>query len=325
MKNRILIALFILLAPSISVGQKTNAVKKLNGQWKFTIGDNLDWKNPNYNDGSWEHVKVPSTWENEGFYGYDGFAWYRKEIDINWLGTSDNLYLHLGYIDDVDEVYFNGTLVGFKGYFPPHFSTAYYAKRIYHIPKSLLNPNGKNLIAVRVYDATQGGGIVSGDIGLYEHDRTKPFVVNLEGVWEFAVDINAFDSDGKRRQWDKVMVPAYIPLDQLKNRKTTYWYQRSFSMATNHADEDLVLIMGKIDDFDLTSINGVAIGSTNDKKPVGRSRSYNKTRVYNIPKGVLKFGGKNTIRVKVEDIGIEAGIYKGPIGIVPRSQLSKIF
>ena len=53
----------------------------LHKKWKFRIGDNLKWISPSYDDRSWESIKVPSTWENQGFHGYDGYAWYRLHFD----------------------------------------------------------------------------------------------------------------------------------------------------------------------------------------------------------------------------------------------------
>ena len=38
----------------------------LEGNWKFSIGDDSAWASPDYNDQDWEEIKVPSSWENEG-------------------------------------------------------------------------------------------------------------------------------------------------------------------------------------------------------------------------------------------------------------------
>src|SRR6266540_3696859 len=37
--------------------------KVVNGEWKFSKGDNLLWKEPDFKDVSWQTVKLPSTWE----------------------------------------------------------------------------------------------------------------------------------------------------------------------------------------------------------------------------------------------------------------------
>jgi len=83
------------------------------------------------------------------------------------------------------------------------------------------------------------------------------------------------------------------------------------------------LLLGKIDDFDQTYFNGKLIGSTNDRKPFGASMSFSRIRVYNLPPELIRVGQTNTIAVRVLDIGNIGGIYEGPVGILPKSQLSK--
>ena len=152
------------MLPQLSNGQLID----LNGRWKFAIGDQNAWSKKDFDDSNWETIRVPSQWEERGFHGYDGFAWYRTSFDGQYLKNSEKLFINLGYIDDTDEVYLNGDLIGFSGSMPPNFKTAYNSERIYVIPKYLINYNGPNTLAVRVFDVTHGGGIVDGDVGIYE-------------------------------------------------------------------------------------------------------------------------------------------------------------
>jgi hypothetical protein len=50
-----------------------------------------------------------------------------------------DLYLVLGYVDDVDQTFINGHLIGVSGGFPNDYRTAYNAFRKYFIPKEYLN------------------------------------------------------------------------------------------------------------------------------------------------------------------------------------------
>ena len=134
----------------------------LSTNWLFSIGNNDRWANPSYNDQHWETIRVPADWENEGFHGYDGYAWYRTHFKGEQLNPKHPHFLVLGYIDDADEVYFNGELIGRSGKFPPNFKTAYNAFRRYQIPNELINYRGNNVIAVKVYDDGLNGGIVNG-------------------------------------------------------------------------------------------------------------------------------------------------------------------
>jgi beta-galactosidase/beta-glucuronidase len=57
-------------------------VLNLSGRWKFSLGDEDEWKDEKFNDSNWEKVSVPSSWENQGFHGYDGYAWYRTSFTV---------------------------------------------------------------------------------------------------------------------------------------------------------------------------------------------------------------------------------------------------
>ena len=302
-------------------------VINLNGNWKFHIGDKSSWAHPGYDDSGWENIYAPSPWEDEGFNGYDGFAWYRKKIDGKRLAKEENYSLNLGYIDDCDEVFLNGVLIGLSGSMPPKFKTAYNSERIYALPNELINYTGDNIIAIRVFDVTQGGGIVDGDLGIHRAPKSR-MIVDLRGLWYFHLSEDGEpikNSDPK--EWEKIMVPSPWEHQGFPRYDGFAWYKRSFTIDDKYinADEDLVLLLGKIDDFDKTYLNGKLIGSTNDRRSYGNSRSYVETRAYNIPYNLLKKGAPNIIEVQVEDMGNVGGIYEGAIGITTRTIYERYF
>src|SRR5690606_24421104 len=96
--------------------------KDLRGTWKFRIGDRQEWASPSFDDSDWDQIRVPARWENEGFRGYDGFAWYRKKVYLPTSLANKELVLEMGYVDDIDEVFINGIKIGQSGSFPPNFS-----------------------------------------------------------------------------------------------------------------------------------------------------------------------------------------------------------
>jgi len=87
----------------------------LEGVWKFNLDDDLQWKEPDYDDWQWREVLVPAPWETQGFKNYDGYAWYRKKVYIARKYQGERLVLFLGRIDDFDETFFNGNKVGETG------------------------------------------------------------------------------------------------------------------------------------------------------------------------------------------------------------------
>ncbi len=307
-----------LLAP-LSFGQVIN----LNGSWKFHIGDRANWSAPEFDDSDWETISAPSHWEDEGFNGYDGFAWYRKTFDGRRLSKSENYYLNLGYIDDADEVYLNGRFIGFSGSMPPKFKTAYNSERNYSLLNDYIDFGGENTIAVRVFDVTLGGGIFDGNLGIYRAGKSW-LLVDLQGLWDF--NLSSFGSRPRASDdWRKIMVPGPWEHQGYHRYDGFAWYRRYFTIPDSiiPSNERLVLILGKIDDFDVTYLNGKQIGFTNDGRKFGMSSSYDRLRVYDIPSGLLKKGSDNVIEIMVEDIGNVGGMYEGPIGISTRADFER--
>jgi len=205
-----LICLFTQSGKAYAGEENLVLLQSLKGNWQFSIGINEAWISPKFNDSEWETIKVPSPWENQGFNGYNGYAFYRKKITVPSLYKGRMLYLNMGYIDDVDEVYLNGHKIGSTGGFPPDYNTAYNAERIYYVPEQYINFDGSNLIAVKVYDSTQEGGIVSGEIGLYGGKASVNFDVNLQTTWKFQPgdDLRRKESDFDDSGWVEIFVPA---------------------------------------------------------------------------------------------------------------------
>lgn len=305
-------------------------VLNLKGNWKFIIGDNKRWSDPKFIDTDWETIDVPSNWEEEGFNGYNGYAWYRKMFegaDLEDKTLSYNLFL--GYIDDVDEVYFNGHKIGYSGTFPPKYRTAYNALRNYTIPSEYINFSGKNLIAVRVYDSEISGGIVSGDIGIFTNENDRDLIVNLRGLWDFTPEEHNYrnneDSEflgtdkhtpREGSKWVKVMVPGEWEHQGYNNFNGTAWYKKQFVIPKDLDGEDLVLVLGKIDDFDHTYFNGKWIGSTN---------YHDRQRIYTIPSESFTAGAVNILLVYVKDTQQRGGIYEGPVGLMKQSAFTKYY
>jgi hypothetical protein len=144
--------------PTVTSG---DSAVRLPAVWKFTTGDSALWKEVAVHDGGWRDVPVPSHWEEEGAPAYDGIAWYRTTFTLPAGWPRGPVTLQLGKIDDCDETYLNGTLVGSTGTFPPSYSSDWTAFRTYVLPDSLLVRGGDNVLALRVYDGGGPGGFYS--------------------------------------------------------------------------------------------------------------------------------------------------------------------
>jgi hypothetical protein len=315
----------IIFFTSVLYSQDMARIIDLRGDWKFSIGDRSEWSKPDFFDKNWESIRVPSSWENEGFHGYDGYAWYRKTFYLPKEFSGKSYYLQLGYIDDVDEVYINGNLIGRTGSFPPDYQTAYNFLRNYPVPQKFLKLNSDNVIAVRVYDSKLEGGIVKGDIGLYYLKTIVPDY-NLEGIWKFATgDEEEWKEPGyKDNKWADIIVPGYWESQGFRDYDGIAWYRKSFPLPDNLKGRNLVLLVGKIDDLDEVYLNGVFVGSTGDFNSGQSGNEYQVMRGYYLPDGILK-EKDNVLAVRVYDGFRDGGIYQGPVGLVRQEKYTEFW
>jgi sialate O-acetylesterase len=79
------------------------------------------------------------------------------------------------------------------------------------------------------------------------------------------------------------------------------WFTRDIEIPESWKGEDLILNLGKINDFDVTWFNG---------KRIGRGTDVSEFRGYRIPASLVE-NGKNRIAVEVLDFGNSGGLY-GP-------------
>lgn len=302
----------------------------LEGEWKFEIGDKEEYASPLYNDSHWEKINVPSSWENQGFPGYDGYAWYRISFRVQSNIKYKQLYLQLGRINDTDMVYFNGHYIGGQGSFPPQYKTAWDVKRIYFIPSSVINFNGNNVLSVRVYDNQGAGGIYRDDVGIFSRQDIVDLAIDLSGKWKFEVgdDLERANGEFNDSDWNEITVPAYWEKKGYPDLNGFAWYRKQVNISKKLARLKLILLLGKINDIDQVFFNGTLIGSTgkfpdeNNENGVYKNLK-DEPRAYFIPPALINPGKINTIAVRVYDVGGPGGIYQEYIGIVTREEYLK--
>jgi hypothetical protein len=316
------VILQVLLSGPLLAQTELERVLDLRGSWKFAIGDELSWAKADFDDSHWDEIHVPDFWEDQGYPGYDGWAWYRTRFVLAPKLRNEALFLNLGNIDDIDEVYVNGRFVAFNGQPPPDYITTYAETRLYYVPNEYLRFGDENTIAVRVYDHEWGGGIIRGEIGLY---RDRGYLVpdqSLRGTWKLATgdDPKRSAADFDDSDWMDVLVPALWETQGLKGYDGVAWYRREFLLDPELRGASLLLLLGKIDDEDEVWFNGRRIGRTGiTPRKDGTAfinNSYLVLRAYPIPSQLIRSDGRNVIAVRVYDIFFHGGIYQGPIGLV---------
>jgi hypothetical protein len=316
----VVLTLALMGVGSTACAQRMEELLDLRGHWKFEIGDDERWADLKFDDKDWSDMYVPAAWENEGFPGYDGYAWYRFHFTAKkeWVGK--DIYLNLGTVDDVDEAYINGEFIGFQGTFPPKFRTAYSQERVYRVRTEILRPGSDNVIAVRVYDQVLSGGITNGRPGLYEDVNEMRPDIALGTRWKFHTGDNmvwsepGFD-DGS---WKTIPVPAFWETQGNWGYDGYAWYRLHFSVPSHLPSDRMVLLLGRIDDIDETYLNGEEVGHTGTmgKHIHIEQYDYAKLRCYAVDADNLLLGRENVIAVRVYDQYMHGGIYDGPIGLI---------
>lgn len=156
-------------------------------EWKFITGDKPEYADSALNDYWQTDISPLKLWEEQGFAGYDSFAWYRVKVVVPSSMKKnafkyDGLILNLGRIDDADVTYFNGHQVGSTGQMPPDYAGAYDVPRSYRIPPEIVQWGGQNTIAVRVYDGGGGGGLYGGPAELTNRGNPDLLVLSTAFV-----------------------------------------------------------------------------------------------------------------------------------------------
>ena len=141
---------------------------------KFRVGDDAAWAGVNVDESAWRNISNATTWTSQGVKCENGFGWYRYHVTIpkSLLEKSDlkeTVDFNMGKIDDADEVYLNGKLIGKTGRFPSDskgYQSQWSAPRLYSVKvnSNLIKWDAENVVAVRVYNGGDPGGMFAGPI-----------------------------------------------------------------------------------------------------------------------------------------------------------------
>jgi len=126
--------------------------------------------------------------------------------------------------------------------------------------------------------------------------KVQGFDISMENENQFK-DFNFED-----KNWPEIKVPSLWENQQIGNIDGVVWMRKTITLSAEQAKNEAVLHLSKVDDEDITYVNGVEVGA---------NKSWEALRVYKIPAGVLK-EGKNVISVRIADYSGGGGIYGDP-------------
>lgn len=177
--------------------------------------------------------------------------------------------------------------------------------------QELLRPGDRVLVATSLSNGPEL-------LQKWEQSFMIPDAFSLEGKWKI--------KDGDEAEWSAVslddsnwvgtQVPGNWERDALPKYDGVAWYRYEFTVpddCRSWEGQPLALVMGAVDDADVTYLDGVEIGATGEFPPA-RVSAYSKKRIYPIST-TLEPGSKHVIAVRVADWGGHGGIVKGPVWI----------
>ncbi|MGA7708528.1 MAG: hypothetical protein WCD77_12130, partial [Acidobacteriaceae bacterium] len=143
-----------------------NTPVPLTGPWRFHIGDNPAWAQPDYDDSAWQNYVIDPAhpgltalqaiqsgaqpgWQRHGHPGYTGYAWYRTRVQPPREAKSLSLLLYL--FDDSFEIYADGRKIGSYGKLGSILSAYMSHPVIFHIPEDLLRSGQPVTLAIRFW------------------------------------------------------------------------------------------------------------------------------------------------------------------------------
>lgn len=175
------------------------------------------WFEPATETVSWKKVKLPQLWEGTEIGNTDGIIWFRKDIELPAGVDGKPVTLSLGPIDDIDETYVNGKLIG--------STNRYDSARVYTLPAGSVQA-GANTIVIKVTDGGGGGGIYGKPDQLFIDDGSKK--VSLAGEWLYKASASTLEfgiKDAGPNSFPSLLYNAMIAPIINYTIKGGIWYQ----------------------------------------------------------------------------------------------------
>ena len=161
---------WILFALCCILGFNAHAQDVSVSKARFKQGDDMNWAKPETDDASWKEIDITKNWDKQGFpQNTRAYGWYRIHVNVpksvfQGADQQNALIFNLPMVDDVDECYLNGKLIGSTGRMPTN-PAGYFCgvdvvqNFVVNIKEDGLRLDADNVVAVRVYNRGGSGGL----------------------------------------------------------------------------------------------------------------------------------------------------------------------
>ena len=132
------------------------------------VGISEKWYTGNYNDKNWDTLDAGNRWENQGYPNLDGFAWYRKKVNIPIEWKSKKVWIKFSGVNDAYKLFINDKEVAYAG----EAKISYASKPSFSNITKFVKFGEVNLIAIQVNDWGNSGGLWQVPI-ILTNDKTE--------------------------------------------------------------------------------------------------------------------------------------------------------
>jgi len=236
-------------------------VMPLDGPWKFIAGDDLQYALPNCDDSGWETIDLTAPlgahdddvglsgfvpgWAAKGHPNYSGYAWYRLTVPLDGITGNDLALAAPPAVDDVYQLFVNGSLLGSAGDFSGTVPIIYSIQpRMFLLPQNVKNEKYIT-IAFRVWMSPASRGPDAGGIHIapalgektqiekkyrFQWEQTiKGYIVEVVLPIMFillAITIFFIDRSSEPTRSSKWFITALVLLGLVRlNQAVYFWFQ----------------------------------------------------------------------------------------------------
>lgn len=215
---------------------------------------------------AWQTADVPGNWETYGdpaLANFDGAVWYQRDFVLTEEQAGTISGIHMGRIDDSDQFWINGQLVG-------ESRNAYNKERNYEIPAGVLQ-EGSNSLVVRIEDYTGEGGFLGNAEQYYFSmgDEQIPFA----GSWRYKIGYTP-ETPSPRRGFGPNAYPSMLYFSMIAPItpfpiKGVIWYQGESNAGRAVEYEDIFrrLILDWRKQFNIADLPFLFVQLANFKSP----------------------------------------------------------
>jgi hypothetical protein len=203
------------------------------------------WFNVTRPDNSWAKIRANERWENQGFPGYDGVAWYLSRVQVPEGWTS--VFIRFPAVDDAYTLYVDGKEVCRDG----DRSRSVWNWSTCHEITDYVQAGREVTIILRVEDYMLQGGLTRGPVELLNFTTQ----IDITADWRFAPD---YTNVGVTEGWYAPRIDDSHWRRVEAGRNWEYygyefdgfgWYRKWITVPAGWADQRVFLELPKVDDY----------------------------------------------------------------------------